>query len=829
METIRLCEGWLLSEQGLAAGAECAELIASDNNSDWMEVSLPCDVHMPLIKRGIIPDPVIGDNCFQSEWIEDRSWWFKREFDVPAELYSQNYIELVIGGLDAEADIFLNGSHLCHHKSAFYPYCEDVKKYLKQRNNLLLIRLTTGVDRYSKMDIRNFWGAEEKVYHRGDMRRIMVRKPQYCYGWDWGPRAASCGITGDVTLNGYKQSALRGARIFTKKLDKNAIMGVDIEIENLCAYKTAEGDITVEILNGGNIEASFTKEVLLRSGINHIEDEFELKNAKWWWPNGMGSQNLYTARITLNSSENKEIFFGVRTVELCMDKINEDEREFKITVNGVKTFCKGGNWIPCDSIYARVTDDKIKRLIEEAKEANFNMLRVWGGGLYEFDSFYEECDKNGIMIWHDFMFSCAMYPDHLDWFSRLAESEINYQTKRLRNHPSIILWSGCNENNINMPMKIGDYYGGAKIYNLIAPELVRKNCPDIPYWNGSPYGGEPFIGGDFPNYKIGDCHFWGECTMNPDMEKRITPEEYDKITAKFISEYGYIGPCCKTSTFEYYGSKEIDKTSLIWSLHTNTFEKSMVAAGIQKHYVNTENLSLDEYILYAGLCQGLMYGYSLEAIRIKPDCGGSLFWMYNDCWGEVGWTIIDYYLRRKPSYYFVKRSFEPVLLSLRKENNRAVLFISNDTGEPLEMDLSYGYISFDGAVEKADTKKIAVSSFSRTLVMEFDIDQYDTERGCVFVKSNNPLVLPAVLRTDVFRNSKLSVPNLTVLNIQYNNKNTVFTVKTDKFAHAVHFNLPDGTRLSDEYFDLLPNLERQITIYDYSPSEEYIKAYSINS
>lgn len=249
------------------------------------------------------------------------------------------------------------------------------------------------------------------------------------------------------------------------------------------------------------------------------------------------------------------------------------------------------------------------------------------------------------------------------------------------------------------------------------------------YWNSSPFGGE------HPNNNdTGDAHIWMYHMMNPDMEKRITPEEYDKVTSKFVSEYGYIGPCCKSSIIKYHGGESPDRKSEIWKMHINAFEKDTVAAGIARHYTDSGKLDIDSYILYAGLCQGIIYGYSLESIRFKENCGGSLFWMYNDTWGEVGWTIIDYYLKRKPSYYFVKRAFAPIKLIMREEDGIIKVMGINETSRQVSFDAEYGYISFNGQSKDYRNTALILEPFSKYIVFEFEKGEHDFTCGFCYVR-----------------------------------------------------------------------------------------------
>jgi beta-mannosidase len=822
---MNLNEDWELTYEDLSWGVSQAPAVLA-KESGWMVCDIPCDVHTPLIKMGIIKEPNEALNSFECEWIEDRSWWFRKRFVVEEDMLRHERVELTLESLDAEADVFLNGFHLGHHRSAFYPFVSEIRRQLKRGENLLLIRVTSGLERVSEEDIaaiRDCVSVEGVGGRggRGDKRRSYVRKPQYVYGWDWGPRIATCGIMKDVYVCGYERLAVRGVRVFTQTVSEDqARLKVKVEVENLHPYKSFDGVIRFELLFNDGSVAVESKTEHLRSGLNYISLTVDVRNPQLWWPNGMGEQALHIARVSVSSDDvtvrHPDFKYGIRTLKLNMDRINDRERLFAFEINGVKTFCKGANWIPADSIYGRVSDEKYDTLLREAKDAHFTMLRVWGGGLYEKDVFYEKCDAYGILIWQDFMFSCAMYPDYEEWFRLETEREMDYQTRRLRNHPCMALWSGCNENNWGFrdwwrEKKQEGFFGGAICYNLIAPKIVERNCPYIPYWNGSPYGGENPNGN-----KIGDRHHWGDCTMNPDMEKRITPEEYDKTDSKFISEYGYIGPCAKSSIVRYHAGNPVRRDGAIWKHHTNTFEKDTVVAGISKHYIDADNLDLDGYLLYAGLCQGLMYQYSLEAIRYKTNCWGSLFWMYDDCWGEVGWTILDYYLKRKPSYYYVKRAFAPLKLILREVNGLVNVMGVNDTGKPASFEMEYGYVSFDGSARATKKEYLTLPPYSRGIVFQFEKGAHDFLEGICFVKPEKVGIEPATLRTNVFRNLHVIEASLRVRDVSRSDGIVSFTVSSDTYAHAVHFGLEEGMLLSDEYFDLLPGESRRIEVLNAS-------------
>lgn len=814
-------EGWQLRMEGLDCGAS-EHAVVSRAIEGWMSVQLPCDVHVPLIREGIIPDPVLADYSFQSEWTEKKSWWFRKLFHA-RDVLDCSQVELTIESIDARADVFLNGIWLGTHESAFYPFRREVSGLLNDGENELLVRVTPGVEHLDEVAASSLVDSVTiyKEVGRGDPRRVHVRKPQYVFGWDWGPRAVTCGIMGSVTLQGLQAVEVRNVRAWTKSVTPQALIGIEAELENTSPLSTAEVEVTVEIRQEQEVVYSVRLRHALRSGINFITQECVIPNAALWWPNGMGEQPLYTLTVyaeaaaaeeSVKAVSAKSAMLGIRTVELCQTPLNADERKFGFVVNGVEVFAKGANWIPADSLYARVTPEKISCLIEEAREANFNMLRIWGGGIYEQGRFYEECDRLGIMVWQDFMFACGKYPDDDDAFVGLVRNEIEYQLRRLGSHPCIVLWCGNNENHWGLDKwwPKSKSTAGLRIYNELAPRLVRQLLPEALYWNSSPYGGTE------PNGNLaGDKHHWGECMMNPEMEKRITPEEYDKVTAKFVSEYGYVGPCRKSTIERYMDGAPIDPGSRIWQLHNNTFEKDTVRAGIAKQYIDSESLSLDDYLLYAGLCQGLMLGYSLEALRANLSCDGGLFWMYNDCWGEVGWSIIDYELRRKISFYDVRRALAPVSLILRSGDEGLIRIVAvNETANDIESWMEYGYCSFDGTRKRTERVAVTLKARTRQELLRFSKYGEDERSGCYFARmSDRQDVAAALLRSMEYRN--LNMPTATVVVEEAVRIETGWklTVAADTYAHKVHFpDTGDDSRWSDEYFDLLPGERRTVEL-----------------
>lgn len=825
MARILLNDGWLLHDFPLDFGADRLAGVLREPEG-WLPCSVPCDVTVPLIAAGRALEPTVADQAEQNRWIERRSWWFQKTFwsdDLPGWKEAES-VELCFRSLDLIADVFLNGVWLGSHRSCHFPFRHEVGKLIAEGRNVIAVRLTVGLETVSDRDLAEIdWAVctedGRSVDARGDMRRAFLRKPQYVFGWDWSPRAATCGIVDDVFLDVHRAAAIRGLSVHTVSADaREAVVCGELEIENLSATRTRDADVILDV-SFGNMPITTVRleDQLLCSGINYIPFEIRLRSPKLWWPNGMGEQALYSLDV-LVSCEGRSIVhptvrFGVRTVELDCGRMDETHRRFAFRVNGVEIFMKGGDWVPPDPLYARVSDEKLETLVREAANANFNALRVWGGGIYNRDRFYDLCDEYGLLLWHDFMFACAAYPDHLEWFRDLCEKELDYQTRRLRCHPCMALFCGNNEDHEIFNWETGcgfplrgapDRQYGLYVSNVLARRAVRQNCPYIPYWNSSPYGGAIPQSQD-----VGDVHYWGDAMMNPEMERRIDPFVYDQVDARFVSEYGYIGPAPLASVREYMGGRPLDPDSRVWKMHTNTFEANTVRAGICKHYTE-RSISLDEYLLYAGLVQGTLLGYSIEAFRAKTGCAGGIFWMYDDCWGEIGWTIVDYYLRRKIAYYAVRRAFEPVRLILRQEDGHISILGANETGRSLEVRAEVGVVSFDGKRRDTRIVQFPLPARSREVVGTLTVPEYDPALACVAVIPLDRSIQPATLRVLDARQLRLA-GGAEITADERVGADRRLTVCAKTYTHAVW--VDTDLPCSDNYFDLLPGEERTVTVF----------------
>ncbi|RLE69886.1 MAG: glycoside hydrolase family 2 protein, partial [Thermoprotei archaeon] len=494
------------------------------DDSWWLEARVPGEVHATLLEHGLIENPFYAKNCDRREWVECVDWWYRCTFHVPRELEGRR-VELVFEGLDTFATVWVNGTAVASSEDMFLPLTVDVTDKLEYGDwNVVAVRL--GAPWYETL--RRAGGFSEKnLLWSGSYARLYVRKAQYQYGWDWAVKLLTTGIWRSVKLVAYDKAVVRDVYARTLNIrEGKALIEVEVEVDALGDYDAK----LVVVGVCGDSRFSHMANVKLCSGLNDFKFEVEIEDPKLWWPLGYGPQNLYDLHVKLLIDEEVEdeykTRFGVRTIELVTESDETPNRRvFYFKVNGVKVFCKGANWIPADLLISRVGRERYEELLRLAVEGNHNMLRVWGGGLVEYEEFYELCDELGVMLWHDFQFACGHYPQDEE-FLELVRREVEATVRRLRNHPSIILWCGNNED------EMFDYYMGygvtrPKIDFEVIPEVVEKLDPSRPYWPSSPWGGE------HPNDpREGDRHNWDV------YHGLLRIESYLEDEARFLSEFG---------------------------------------------------------------------------------------------------------------------------------------------------------------------------------------------------------------------------------------------------------------------------------------------------
>lgn len=840
MLTKSLMKDWELCEQSLSVTAKDYQSVLKKAGG-WMQIkSLPCDVHMPLLENGIIEEPLVADNSFKCDWIEERSWWFKKSFNLKKEEISPYGVELFIEMLDIHADIFLNGNFIGHHESAMYPFQKSVRPFLIEGENTLLIRLTTGLEQVKDEDIapvRDFVSCEWRSRRegRGDDRRTILRKPQYVFGWDQSPRLATCAIAGNVCLNIFDEIAIRDIRFETLSLENNvARILAEVEVESREKLFARDCTVTFELKKDGRVVHSDSRRFVGQIGRNYIDFSFTLENPDIWWPNGYGEQPLYTvsavATNNFGAKDMREIKTGIRTVHLDTSMLDDTEGVYRFIVNNIPIYCRGADFIHSDSIYARITDELQNKLLTAAKKGNFCMVRFWDGNMYQTDYVYELCDKYGLLVIQNFCFACSSYPDHLESFCKEVENEAIYQLRRLRSHPSLALWAGNGECHANLSNFLDRkffeendhalYPGGTYIFGQLLPRLHHALVKSVDYQCSTPFGGYDTL----ESTVRGNRHYYPFLHLAPEKQQyRISTKSFDDLECRFITEGGVMGPPSVGALVKYCGGREnISSDSKIFEHHRNTFERNAVRDGIFKHYTGEKELTLEEYCLYGGLFQGSMLSYEAEHIRVQPHCGGSLLWCLNDGFGEVGFSMMDHFGNPKPAYYFLRRSYAANRIILKQKGNELLIYLTNSSLSPIDAQITCGYTDFEGKIDKEIKFSASLPASAPAICIgTMPIGNYDLNKGVIFVKSDNPDILSATLHAVDF--SSLSIPRkakLTISDFEKREDAVSFTVSSDAFAHAVHFGLNEEKIFSDLYFDLLPGESRRITIENAKEIEE---------
>lgn len=833
MRSINLLENWRLRDEELSCGPEMAAIV-SLKQQDWMEVpSLPCDVHMALVDAGRIEDPNVGSNTFACQWVERRSWWFRKTFTLNAADLKNFGAELFVEILDIHADLYLNGCHIGHHASAFYPFCKDVSPWLLEGENTLLIRLTTGLEQVDQQElepVRDFVACEwrRRREGRGDERRACLRKPQHVFGWDQSPRLATCAIDGDVRLDILDEVVVRDIRFETLELtDAGARILAEAEVESRERIFARECAAVFTVEKDGQVVYEKTHSYLSQTGSNFLNFSFVLPNPELWWPNGYGAQPLYTVRVKASNHngarDEKSITTAIRTVRLDETPINEAERKCCFVVNGKPIYCKGMDLIHTDILYARATQALEEKVLQAALDGHFTMLRFWDGSFcYRKDYVYDFCDRHGILIHQDFAFSCSAYPDHVPAFRELVREEALYQLRRLRNHPSIALWCGCGETLGLLHNFLNQNYftrenpairsGGTDIMGKILPQLHHQMVASVGYQCCTPFGG--FFAQQTP--KRGDCHTYPFLNYAPEYQQtRISFEVIDTLDAKFMSEGGIMGPPSAEALLQACGGAENTAwDSPVLEHHRNTFERWAVRDGIYRHYTGEKNLTLEEYCLYGGMFQSSLLGYQADHMRSLEHCDGCVLWCLTDGYGEVGFSILDRLGNPKPAYYAIRRAYSPKRLILKRNGEEAVVYCSNDSDQPEQICVTCGYVTFDGAYAPPITLTAVLPAFCKRMeIGRLSLEGLDLAGGVVYAQAEDPDILTATMHSADFRTLQIAKKaTLTISDAEKQGSCLSFTVSADGFAHGVHFGVSEAYCFNDLYFDLLPGEKRRITI-----------------
>ena len=625
--------------------------LEAEGSDHKIDTSVPGSVYSDLLKAGEIPDPFWRDNEMKVLPLMEQDYRYSRKFDVPAAILSRGHILLRCHGLDTLASIRINGQAVGNTDNMHRTWLFDVKSLLKTGENEIEISFASPT-KY----IREAFAAHRVEGTEDAMEGFpFLRKAHCMFGWDWGPRLPDCGIWRDLELIAFDSARIRDVLIRQKHEGRQVTLSVNTHVERfdskplLIMVKITAPDGRTYTGQGENCSIL-------------IEDP------ELWWPAGFGEQPLYRADVSLIMEGAEQDHWtrriGMRTLSICRDKDPDGKGEtFCHIVNGVKIFAMGADYIPEDNLLARRSPERTRRLLEDARLANMNTIRVWGGGCYPDDWFYDICDELGLLVWQDFMFACAVY-DLTEEFDKNIRAEVRDNVRRLRHHPSLALWCGNNEmedfvrqgNWVTEKKQAADYI---KMYEYIIPEVLKQEDPDTFYWPSSPSSGGSF---DEPNSPDrGDVHYW-------DVWHGLKPfTAYRKFLFRYVSEFGFQSFPCMATIRSFTEPEDRNPFSYVMEKHQrNASANGRIAEYLSQTYLYPT--SFEAFVYASQLLQAQAMQYGVEHWRRnRGHCMGTVIWQLNDCWPVVSWSSIDYYGRWKALHYYEKRFFAPVLISCHEE------------------------------------------------------------------------------------------------------------------------------------------------------------------
>ena len=767
------------------------------NDAKKYIATIPGTVHTDLFQNELIPDPFFGTNEKELQWIENESWEYETHFTISkAELKNQN-IDLEFEGLDTFATVYLNGKAVLKTDNMFRKWTIAVKTHLKIGSNHLKVVFHSAVKKGKEQ-------ATKLPYTLPEKERVFVRKAQYQFGWDWGPRFVTSGIWKPVQLKFWNSAKIESVK-YEQKVLNESVANLDF-IFTIFAEKSGKYQIKL-----GQKPFPF----VLKKGQNVVKVPITIQNPILWWSNGLGVPHQYVFRFSLEQNqrkiEDKQLKIGLRTIELIQEK-DQVGTSFYFKLNGKPVFMKGANIVPPDIFLPRVSDSTYFSLVENAKKANMNMLRVWGGGVYFDDAFYEACDANGILVWQDFMFACSMYPGDEKFVQNVKEEVID-NVNRLQNHPSIAIWCGNNENdegwhnwgwqkqfNYSKADSTQIWNDYKKVFHEMIPQTLDSLLPKEKniYWSSSPSKGW----GRKESLTQGDVHYWGVWWGKEPFEI------YEEKVGRFVSEYGFQGMPNLETLKKVMDKEDLNFTSEAFKNHQkHPTGYETINEYMERDYVVPKNF--ESYLYVSQLLQARGMKTAIEAHRrAKPYCMGTLYWQFNDCWPVTSWSSLDYYGNWKAFHFQAKRSFENLLLSVADENEKHKVYLVNDNLESFSGKLELELLSFDGKSLWKTSNEISVKGNPSANVHEIpkvDLEQFDLQQTVLKVafndiKSNFFFVKPKDL--------KLQKPNIQIRNID----EVTIEISTDVLAKNVFLSSENEVFFEDNYFDVLPNEKRVIKL-----------------
>ena len=779
--------GWTIRDfaagEGLGAGATRG---AGDN---WIPGEAPGDTYRALIAAGRLADPYAGRNEVAAAWVRDREWWCHTRLDLDA-----GPAELVFDGLDTFADVYLDGELLGSADNMFRSWRFDLNAMAGEHDLALCFHPTARM--VAGAPLPSWTTFTDRI---SASRRTLMRKAQFGWGWDWGPDLPTVGIWQAVRIERRRGAAVTSVNFTTLTVgDGKAYVVVDVDL-------AAPAAVTVELLDpaGAPVAAG------CREGRGEIA--LTVPDPQLWWTADLGAQPLYTLVARTDGNELRRSV-GIRT--LLLDQSPDPDEPgttfFRFVLNNVPIFAKGANWVPASSFVGAIPGATYTGLLERAAGANMNMIRVWGGGIYEPDIFYDECDRLGLLVWQDFMFACAPYPDDAVFVANVR-AEAAEQIARLRHHASLALWCGNNENQAlqwfdDLAQGEQNPLVGLAIYDEVLPAIVAQLDPRTPYWPGSPWGGptpNSMGAGDVHNWTV-----WHGIPLVPDAEPVGTTDRspegvaftrYAEDMARFVSEFGLQGAPDIGTLRRWMAPDDLKLGSEGFLERIKDIADKATAMMIP---VTGEPATIEEFVDFTMLAQAEGLKFGIEHFRRrKPHCSGTLIWQHNDCWPCVSWSLIDYDGVAKASWYATRRAFAPVLASFRRDGDAVELWVTNDLRVPVRDTARVALARFGGGYDWSEQVAIDIGANTSRCVWSGTaadaIDRALTVRSANGFFPANRTLLAAV--KDLALDPD---PGLAVTRVAEGDTLDV-TITASRYALGVKLRSDDpALRFDDNHFDL---------------------------
>jgi beta-mannosidase len=670
---------------------------AADGNG-WLPATVPGCVHTDLLASKKIADPFHGTNEKDQQWIDKEDWEYRTTFAADDALLARERIELEFLGLDTYAEVFVNGVSVLTADNMFRSWRVGVKPHLHPGENALLIRFRSPITHVQAAYDRLGYVLPAVNDQATPMVSMFTRKAPYHYGWDWGPRLVTSGIWRPVRLEAWDAARIDDVHARQTALtDARATLRVTTTV---VASHAGRAQLRLALGGGGPLGEIGTT---LKAGKNAIDIDVAIDRPERWWPNGLGRAHLYTIEAALAvggvARDSRAVRVGLRTLTV-VHRDDKDGKSFTVEVNGAPVFMKGANYIPSDSFVDRVTPERYRFLVQSAADAHMNMLRVWGGGIYEDDQFYALCDELGILVWQDFMFACSMYPGDAPFIENVRQEAIE-NVRRLRNHPSLALWAGNNEIeaawagwgwqekfhlNKAAQEKIARAY--KRVFHDVLPKVVAEHDPGRFYTRSSPSANDDKVPANKLGY--GDMHYWGV------WHAEAPYTDYGPNTSRFMSEYGFQSFPELASVARYATPADYDIESPVMLAHQrHPRGNQLVRAYMDRDFRRPKDFA--SFLYVSQVLQATVIGYAAEAHRRRmPYNWGSLYWQLDDCWPVASWAGIDYFGRWKALHYAARRFFAPILVSTVEEAGEIRVYGVSDARAPTPARLALRLLDFEG-------------------------------------------------------------------------------------------------------------------------------------